>query len=110
MLKPWKFRSAGRSSSPRRRIRPCLEVLEDRLCPAILTVTTLNDTSTAAATSGSLRQVLAQNVSDNGGDTIVFAAGLNGTMDLNKAFGALSNGGKSVTIANPNGDTIAISG
>jgi fibronectin-binding autotransporter adhesin len=108
MWKRWKFGSGRRASA--RRVRPCLEMLEDRLCPAILTVTTLSDPSPAAANDGSLRGELLQNQTDGGNDTIIFAAGLNGTINLKAANGPLTNFGKNVTIANPNGDTIAISG
>jgi hypothetical protein len=91
-----------------RRSRPWLEVLEDRVCPAqTLTVATLTDPTTAAANDGSLRGALMQNQQDGGGDTIIFASGLNGTINLNST---LTNFGEAVTIANPNGDNIAISG
>jgi fibronectin-binding autotransporter adhesin len=107
MWKSWKFGSGRRASARPRRVRPCLEALEDRLCPAPLMVTTLNDPASPQANDGSLRGELLQNVMDGGGDTIQFAAGLNGTINLNST---LTNGGKSVTIANPNGDNITISG
>jgi hypothetical protein len=110
MWKCWKFGSVRRASARSRQVRPCLEALEDRLCPAPLMVTTLNDPASPQANDGSLRGELLQNVMDGGGDTIQFAAGLNGTIFLNYANGPLSNGGKSVTIANPNGDNITVSG
>jgi hypothetical protein len=94
-----------RQLAPRRRpqsFRPCLEVLEDRvLLSATLTVTTTNDTG-----AGSLRAALTQNVSDGGGDTIVFASGLNGTISLRSTLSIA----KSATIANPNADNITING
>ncbi len=100
-------RQASRLAS---RVRPRVEVLEDRLCPSTLTVTTLTDPASPAANDGSLRGELLQNVKDGGGDTIVFQAGLNGSINLLAANGALTNGGKSVTIDNTNGNSITING
>jgi hypothetical protein len=47
------------------RFRPCLQVLEDRTLPSVLTVLNLNDHG-----SGSLRDQLSQ---AQDGDTVVFA-------------------------------------
>jgi hypothetical protein len=62
----------------RARFRPGLEALEDRLAPAILTVTTLSDAATHTGTS--LRDALAAAAA---GDTIKFQAGLSGAINVN---------------------------
>jgi hypothetical protein len=62
------------------RFRPLLEVLEGRLAPATLTVTTLSDA--ASPTGMSLRQAIAK---ASKGDTIQFQAGLSGPIDLSTA-------------------------
>jgi len=57
---------------------------------ATLTVTNTTDPATPVAGDGSLRGAILQNVLDGGGDTIVFAAGLTGTIQLLPANGALT--------------------
>src|SRR5262249_4860071 len=54
-------------STPRRRSRPCVELLEDRLAPATFLVTTNND-----AGPGSLRQAIISANAAAGADTINF--------------------------------------
>jgi hypothetical protein len=110
MSKHSQARQERRLAQRQRRLpfRPCLEVLEDRvlLSGAMLTVTTLSDPASPTANDGSLRGELLQNQKDGGGDTIVFASGLSGTIHLGSTLSIT----KSVTIANPNGDTITING
>jgi hypothetical protein len=64
------------------RYRPLLETLEDRLAPAILTVTTLSDLTPHTGTS--LRDAI--NIA-GAGDTIQFTPGLNGAINLSMADG-----------------------
>jgi hypothetical protein len=64
------------------RYRPLLEALEDRLAPAILTVTTLSDLTPHTGTS--LRDAI--NIA-GAGDTIQFTPGLNGAINLSMADG-----------------------
>jgi hypothetical protein len=83
-----------RSPTPPR-CRPRLEALEDRLAPAILTVTTLSDAASHIGTS--LRDALAAAAA---GDTVQFQAGLSGAIDLStseKGQGTLTLS-KNVTI------------
>jgi uncharacterized repeat protein (TIGR01451 family) len=102
MGKWWRASGSRRPSRPESRVRPRLEALEDRICPSTLTVNTLNTSG-----NGSLPTLLQKNATEGGGNTIVFGANLNGTIYLTSA---LTNSGASVTIANPNGDNITISG
>lgn len=60
----WRSASSRVPSRRRRRRRPCLEQLEDRMVPSTLTVLNNHDGGT-----GSLRDTLA---TAKGGDTIVF--------------------------------------
>jgi hypothetical protein len=110
MQRNWRKRLARRSCRAAARIRPTLEVLEDRCCPSTLTVTNLSDPAPPVANDGSLRGELLQNQTDGGGDTIQFAPNLNGSILLNAANGPLTNFGKNVSIINPNGDNITIDG
>src|SRR5262245_48171322 len=79
-----------RNSSERGRPARVLELLEDRLAPAIITVTTLTD-STAVNGLVSLREAIQAAETDaivdgstagSGSDTIQFAAGLAGTINI----------------------------
>lgn len=72
----------GLGTASRRLARPQLELLEDRLAPAIVTVTTLSDAPSHRGTS--LRDAIA---AANPGDTIQFQGGLNGTIDLSTSEG-----------------------
>src|SRR5436309_17430 len=63
----------NRKHRPMPRIRPRLEILEDRCLPSTLTV--LNNTDTGVSGDGSLRGEIAAAQS---GDTIVFDPSLNG--------------------------------
>jgi hypothetical protein len=85
-----------RSARPGPSFRPTLLVLEDRVVPATLTVTT-----TADSGAGSLR---AQVAAASAGTTIVFAPGLSGTI-------ALTSGPIGLTVQNVtiNGGTAGIS-
>src|SRR5882724_4188846 len=56
-----------RRSAVRLRVRPSLEILEDRLAPAVFTVTTANDSG-----AGSLRVALTSANMSAGADTIQF--------------------------------------
>src|SRR5690349_8163137 len=61
--------------------RPCVELLEGRLAPATLTVRNLNDSG-----PDSLRQAILDANSQPGDDTIVFASGLTGAINLTSAL------------------------
>jgi hypothetical protein len=74
-----------------RQSRPRVEQFEDRLAPAIWTVTTLSD----AGQSGSLRYAI-NNAGT--GDTIQFQAGLNGAIDLSTSGQGGLTLSKNVTI------------
>jgi hypothetical protein len=94
---------AARAAPPRRRPafrRPLLEALEDRALPSTLTV--LNNLDSGA---GSLRDAIAIAQS---GDTIVFAAGLDGrTITLTSDELAIK---KSLDIEGPGAGLLAVSG
>ena len=73
------------------RRRPTLEVLEDRCVPAVLTVNTLADLAATVSGLVTLRQAIVASETDTttelgqtgtGDDTIQFAPGLSGTIDL----------------------------
>lgn len=106
------FGRPSRSRSPlplrraaRPRFRPCFDDLEDRCLRAIATVSLLTDTSTGD-TPGELRTVLATAAP---GDTIVFEAGLTGTINLTAALGSLTLT-RDVTITGPGASEITVSG
>src|SRR5438045_485233 len=63
-----------RSSRP---FRPRLESLEDKLAPAVLTVSTLDDDG-----AGSLRQAITDANASEEDDVIQFASGLEGAISL----------------------------
>src|SRR5262249_42454488 len=86
--------------------RPALHVecLEDRVTPSILTVSNLNDDSSPA----SLRAASAQANADGGGDTVVFAQGLSGTITLTQ--GPLEFTAGSGTTDLEGGSQITVSG
>src|SRR5262249_6157243 len=69
-----------------RRFRPRLEVLEDRLTPAPLTVTNTLDMG-----AGSLRQAILDANGMPGDDVITFATGVTGTINLASALPDLSS-------------------
>src|SRR5579875_2510435 len=88
-------RRTGRARTPRPRwrfVRPCLEVLEDRLAFATFTVINLNDSG-----DGSLRQAILDANITPGANTIDFQAGLTGTIKLNGALPIIN----SITIHGP---------
>jgi autotransporter-associated beta strand protein len=124
------FRRAPRSPRPGRppgwSYCPTLELLEDRLAPATLTVNTLADSiggsqlslrdAILAVDGGSYSGSAAGQVSGTFGsnDTILFQSGLNGTLSLTTANGPLvisSDLTSNLTItANPTLNAITISG
>ncbi len=120
------FRRSSRSPRPerplRRRFRPTLEVLEDRLAPATLTVNTLSDTTGGSQLSlrdailavdhGSYTGPATGQVSGTFGsnDTILFQSGLNGALGLNNASGPLVISSNVTITANPTLNAITISG
>src|ERR1700678_3300818 len=80
-----------RQSPVRRRCLPGVECLEDRLAPAVITVTTLADPIQDVYGQVSIRDAIKASNSGTsvngsaagtGNDTIQFAAGLMGTIDL----------------------------
>jgi hypothetical protein len=91
-----------------RRTRLNLELLEDRLAPAIYMVNALTDTGAGTGLSGDLRYAINN---ARTGDTIQFQAGLTGTIDLSTAEGGQGTLalGKDVTI-DGTGASITIEG
>jgi autotransporter-associated beta strand protein/parallel beta-helix repeat protein len=110
----------GRPTS--RRYRPTLELLEDRLAPAALTVNTLADS--IGGSQLSLRDaILAVNAGNYSGpatgqvtgtfgsnDTISFQSALTGTLSLNTASGPLVITSNLTITANPSQNAITITG
>jgi hypothetical protein len=93
----------GGGRKARVRFRPRLEVLEDRLAPAVLTVT--NNSDTGVSGDGSLRGEIAAAAP---GDTIVFDPSLNGqTITLTGGQLEIS---KNVSIAGPGASQLTVSG
>ncbi len=80
--------------------QPRLDVLEDRLAPATLTV--LN---TADGGPGSLRQAILDANTVPGDDTITFASGLAGTIDLVSALPGLSS---NIDLEGPGADKLTV--
>lgn len=89
----------GTCARTRRGFRPMLELLKDRLAPAILTVMNAND-----AGAGSLRAAIVQANADSG-DTINFAPGLVGPIKLTSGELAIT---KPVTINGPGAALLTI--
>ena len=81
--------------------RPMIELLEERrLLSTTITVNTLSDPATPVAGQTSLREAIAKaNGDPGGGDTIDFAPGLTGIIDLNQ--GALPVINAAMTISGP---------
>src|SRR5262249_7826841 len=92
-------RSGRRPLAPPARLRPALEALEDRTVPSTLTVTNLNDSG-----AGSLR---AQIAAAAGGDIVVFAGSLSGTITLTRGQRDIARSG---TIQGPGPSAITGSG
>jgi hypothetical protein len=92
------FRHFCLSAPPRRpaRARLALEPLEDRTVPAPFIVTNLNDGG-----AGSLRQAITAANAAADADTITFAAGLTGTINLTVAGLDDTNAGGDLDILNP---------
>ena len=92
-------RPANRHIRPAARFRPCVEFLEKREVPTVLTVTNLLDN-----VAGSLRAevFLAQN-----GDTVQFADDLQGQITLTTGEIAINH---SIDIEGPGADVIQVSG
>jgi hypothetical protein len=97
------IRPTGSPRRSMRRIRPCLEVLEDRVAPAdnIFTVTTGALADDGVVGKQTLRWAIQQVNAGTGGDTINFninGRGSVATIQLNPARGALPSITESVTI------------
>lgn len=81
-----------------------LERFEDRLAPALITVSNLN-----ASGAGSLRDAIGSANSTPGADTIDFAPGLTGVINLNPGVGGTSlNINEAVTIFGPGAGVISV--
>ncbi|MBY0233153.1 MAG: hypothetical protein K2W96_28040, partial [Gemmataceae bacterium] len=84
-----KWFSSGGSTSPIRRARPRLEVLEERTVPAVFTVSTALDSG-----AGSLRAAITAANANTGLDTINFAISQGGyaaTIELESALPAITD-------------------
>lgn len=115
-------RSARPARLPSRRYRPTLELLENRLAPAALTVNTLSDSTGGsqlslrdailAVNGGSYSGPATGQVSGTFGsnDTILFLPGLNGTLSLTTAKGPLLISSNLAITANPTLNPITLSG
>src|SRR5262245_50821661 len=91
------------SRKNRRLARPRLEALEDRVVPAIFTVSNANDSG-----AGSLRAAITAANATTAADTIAFAPGLAGkTIALTSGEIAIS---KALSIAGLGASKLAISG
>ncbi len=120
------FRRALYSPRPdrpaNRRYRPVLDLLEDRLAPATLTVNTLGDSinganlslrdAILAANSGSYSGPATGQVSGTFGsnDTILFQSGLTGSLSLTTGNGPLTISSNLTITANPQLNAITITG
>src|SRR5579883_1832774 len=85
------------------RARPLLEILEDRTLLSTYTVDTLTDTGTGSGLTGDLRYCITNATS--GGDTITFASGLTGTIQLESA---LPNLNSNVNIQGPGASLVTV--
>jgi predicted outer membrane repeat protein len=102
----------SRPVTHRRRWRPHLEVLEDRLTPSTFTVNALTDTVAGSGASGDLRYCINQANNNPGDDTITFNLPASSTITLNSANGplVLSDTSGATTITGPGADQLTISG
>jgi hypothetical protein len=87
------------------RLVPRLEALEDRTLLSTYTVNSLTDTGTGSGLTGDLRYCITNATSGN--DTIDFAPGLSGTIQLQSALPTLN---ASVAIQGPGADLLAVKG
>src|SRR5437868_15451590 len=89
-----------------RATRPMLEMLENRIAPAVITVTNLSD-AVSPPSGVDLRQAIAlADLPANAGSTINFAAGLNGTVILQQGSYKITQPMK----IDASGHTIAVDG
>jgi hypothetical protein len=88
-----------------RAVRPLLEVLEDRALLSTYTVDALTDTGAGSGLTGDLRYCVTNATSGN--DTITFAPGLSGTIQLQSALPDLNAG---VAIQGPGATRLTMAG
>jgi hypothetical protein len=86
-------------------VRPLLEILEDRTVLSTYTVNALTDTGAGSGQTGDLRYCVTHATSGN--DTITFAPGLSGTIQLQSALPTLN---ASVDIQGPGAQVITVDG
>ncbi len=108
LLDSWLARSSRSPVSRIRRmpnVRPRLEILEDRTLLSTYTVNALTDTGTGSGLSGDLRYCLTNATS--GSDTITFAQGLTGTINISE-YTPLPTLNASVAIQGPGANQINV--
>jgi hypothetical protein len=85
------------------RVRPLLEILEDRALLSTYTVNALTDTGAGSGLTGDLRYCVTNATS--GSDTITFAAGLTGTIQLQNSLPQLN---ANVTFQGPGANLLTV--
>jgi hypothetical protein len=98
-------RTPARPKQRARRTLPLLEILEDRTLLSTYTVNALTDTGAGSALTGDLRYCVTNATS--GSDTITFAPGLTGTINLQSALPTLN---ANVNIQGPGAQVITVDG
>src|SRR5262245_64675122 len=100
LLKPQNVANNRSAADRRRRFRPSLEALEDRLAPATFLVTNTDD-----AGAGSLRQAILDLNSSADATNLIATEAVGGTINLATALPAIN---KNVDILGPGADTLTV--
>jgi hypothetical protein len=102
---PARLKRLGPSIRRPRAVRPLLDMLEDRTLLSTYVVDALTDTGAGSGPTGDLRYCVTSATSGN--DSITFAPGLTGTIQLQSALPALN---ASVAIQGPGANLITVDG